>query len=274
MKRRNKLFTIFSSTAATTIIVAAGLQPHLLAAPSAMLSLTPATVTITQGSSKALTIQVKAGSQKISGVQACITYDPTQVSLVNTDTSASPLAYTTPSSSVDCDPGEIQVSRFGVTYPTGVFTLATLQFKALQAGVDAVINFDTLKSYIKDNSTKDASGSYVNILSNAVSATIKLTAVTPAEASPNPTSPSGNASSTAALTDANHTGQAASSDVTAKNNISKKATPGSAVKSSPRRTLYIVLGGIATLIAATYILKQYVGLPGKPMSGKVGKEEK
>lgn len=231
------------------------------AAATASLSFSPTNATVNQGSSVVLTIQVIAASQNISGAQACIHFDTSQLSLVNTDTSSSPLTYTTPSSSSDCAMGDTQVSRFGVSHPSGTFTLAKLTFKALAFGVSTPVAIEKAQSFIKDTSTTDSSGNYANILSTLSGSTIKQNAVAAGETSPNPSSPTGVSSASPALTDGTHSGQAASSDVKATNNSLQSDKKVIADTTTGKSTLYKILGLIAILVLTGILLSQFVGVP-------------
>lgn len=247
------------------ILSASGGVAH--AAATATLALTPTTATTTQGATTAVTIQVNAGTNKITGAQACIKYDAAKLSLINTDTSTSALSYTTPNSDADCKAGELQVSRFSTDKPSGTFTLAKLTFKALGTDTSASLDFNTTSSYIKDDATADVNGTYTSILTGSTGAKIAIGTVPASEASSDPSSPTGSAANKPALTGTNNA-QAASLDVQTTSGSSSNTTTKAAANKNDHRNVYIIGWGILALIVAAIVLRRFTGFPNTSKASK------
>lgn len=140
--------------------------------PSATMTLSPSSATVALGSTVQLAVALQAGTNHITGAQACLTYDATQLTLVNVDTTSASLTYPIPSSSEDCSPDEARISLFDITAPNGTLSLGTVTFTAKSSTDIASIGIDESKSFVKDNATADTSGNYLNIYKGSNSALI------------------------------------------------------------------------------------------------------
>lgn len=150
---------------------------HPVHAASATLSLSPASASVTVGDDVTLTIQVNAGSNQITGAQACLVFDSAKVTFKSISAAGSALSFQTPPSSDDCPGGEPQISRFDFSTASGTFTLGTVTFTAAQGGTSAAITFDNIASYVKDNATLDGDDNPVSILTGSSGSALTLNAV-------------------------------------------------------------------------------------------------
>jgi VIT1/CCC1 family predicted Fe2+/Mn2+ transporter len=114
----------------------------LRAAASVILSLSPSTVTMAPGGTVTMTIQVQAGTQSVDGAAAFLDFDPTRFEVmgVSPGTALSfPLT-----NQFDNKAGTLDQVYGALTapYPSGTFTLATFQLRALAGTGDSTLTFN------------------------------------------------------------------------------------------------------------------------------------
>ncbi len=266
----SKIAWLFSCVALLLIYTAASLSPISLAAAPVTMKIATPTSTVANGSTISLTIQVDAGTNQITAAQACLMYDTSKLTLINTDSSSSTLPSVTPGSSTDCSVGQAQISRFAfspnaktVNPASGTFSLAVVTFQAKQSGTTATISFDTAKSYIKDTATTTTNGNYSNILAGTSGVTLTLNSLT-ATSNISKEQPS--------LTDRTHTVTKSSPVSTLGQVASEDARPSAplqplgikpAIKRSTTHTKVYVLSGLAIVVLmCTALLIIFSGVPG------------
>lgn len=237
------------------------------AAAGQKFTITPASASISQGSTVTLTVQADTSTDAITKAQACIKIgDSSKLELINTDYSDSPLRLMSNADpATDCAAGAIQLARSNNTSVSGQIILAKLTFKALDASSSVNISFDEAKSFI--GSTKP---------SGSASATISLTAIPAAAPSDSPGSPAatntalinnrvvtnpGSTASIPAITDAGKREQAVSSDVTSRGFLFT-GTPASKAFATQRRIVYILIAALLAALIAVAAMTKFAGIPG------------
>jgi len=149
------------------------------AALPATLTLSPASSTVTTGSTVAVTIVVDSSTDPVNSVQAALSYNPAQLQYVSmTEGTAFPVVAANSTATA----GVIRVAR-GTQAPTtvsGVNNLVTVNFQVLGSTGVAAVSFDTAFSYIVRSTDN------VNILSSTTggSYTMKLPEPTVTASSP------------------------------------------------------------------------------------------
>ena len=119
-----------------------GLLSPAKAWATASLSLSPASATVTAGTTFTVDIILDTGGDAVSGASALLTYDTTRLSVVGTTLTAGTIFNQAPlTNTVNASTGTIQYDSgsLGTTY-TGRGTMATITFKAAAAGA-AAVNF-------------------------------------------------------------------------------------------------------------------------------------
>ncbi len=117
------------------------------------ISLQPSTEHVGVGEVFDLIIQAEAGDQPVSGISAFIDFDPTYLEVLDADTGTGGIQITPGSTlttvllnEADNSMGTIDYSagKLGGPFPTGTFTVATVQFKALtETDPSTAIDFST-----------------------------------------------------------------------------------------------------------------------------------
>ncbi|NOZ06487.1 MAG: DNRLRE domain-containing protein [Chloroflexi bacterium] len=113
--------------------------------------LNPAAKTVNVGDIFTLDIEVQAGAQQVSAVDAFLNFDPARLQVVDAGGSpasgieigtALPISFL---NAVDNSAGTIDFSAatFSPSPPSGTFTLATIRFKALSASAGTAVTFST-----------------------------------------------------------------------------------------------------------------------------------
>jgi clostripain len=138
------------------------------------ISLEPSTKNVVVGEIFELIIQAEAGDQPVSGIDAFVDFDPTYLE-VQSVTPGSSLP-TVLENSYDNMAGTIDYSagKLGAPFPTGTFTVATIQFRALaQTSPNTALTFSidpprqTRADYAGDDVTGTLTGGTVTITADA-----------------------------------------------------------------------------------------------------------
>lgn len=146
---------------------------RLMAAPTVTLSLVPSTLTMAPGETITVTIEVQAGAEPIDGVAAFLDFDPTrfQVSEVSPST-------TLPFELVnrfENTLGTLDLVRGALTqpFPSGTFTLATFQLRAMEVPGTSTLSFNQGVPAIERQSDVTSGG--VSVLGSVGSLTVEIT---------------------------------------------------------------------------------------------------
>jgi len=149
------------------------------AALPATLTVSPATSTVTTGSTVAVTVIADSSTDSVNSVQVALSYDPALLQYVSI---AEGTAFPVVTATSTATPGVIRVAR-GTQAPataSGVNNVVTVNFLVLGSTGVAAVNFDTAFSYIVRSTDN------VNILASTSGGnyTLKLPAPTATSSSP------------------------------------------------------------------------------------------
>ncbi|MDB5165054.1 MAG: exoglucanase [Candidatus Saccharibacteria bacterium] len=129
-------------TAALFAVIFAGVGIYILAfthaATPGSMSLSPASSSISLGNNFTVTIMENSTTDTVNAVQANLTYDPTKLSYVSTDTPTGTSAFDIAAQTTDNGAGLLQIARGATAVRTGSQTVAVVTFKALTTGTTSV----------------------------------------------------------------------------------------------------------------------------------------
>jgi hypothetical protein len=154
IKNRQKTFA-----GALLIILFAAIGSYVLvisrAAGGGTLSLTPASQSLSLGSSITITIKENSGTDTVNAIEADLTYDQTKLQFVSIDTSTGPFNNIVAQKSGGN--GVVNLSAASSPAVTGTQTVATVTFKAIGTGTTS-INFAGTSAIVRSTDTTNILG--------------------------------------------------------------------------------------------------------------------
>ncbi|PDV97909.1 hypothetical protein [Candidatus Chloroploca asiatica] len=161
---------------------------RLMAAPTVTLSLVPSTLTMAPGEIVTVTIEVQAGTEPIDGVAAYLDFDPTrfQVSEVSPNNTALPFELV---NRFENTLGTLDQVRGALNqpFPSGTFTLATFQLRALDVLGTSALSFNQgVPSRLRQS---DVTSGGVSVLGSVGALTVEITDASSPTPTESPTEP-------------------------------------------------------------------------------------